>query len=419
MLIITSSSNVSADAALLSDVQAALEVPAEERYELYCAQFARFQTLRGDTTPLDPVDPRMKRAKWHYAELNHELPIYPATIKFRALFASNRANEAYHDSTLGFARLAETWSFEGCGDIEAVHDEINFFLDRLIRKDPRGRDSKELRFLRAVSTSLYWLNASALPEFEAVPGWTSVEAELAGLNDLVKAVMPGSGSEHRYVMSIGIKSIVQDHWRKCDPFARRAAHRFVARRLYKRRDQLGLNDEFPMEARFEDNSVLYLAEAIRHLVRSVEDPVRQPSATSPWYDYGWLDDEEADWLDPGLTDEEIIVTCFDHLYDGLLMDRRKRRLTRDHGANSLRLEILQLLSAEAGFGLAHPMMPERLRQTYLADLSFTLLDVGKVSDAEHVFRSILRTLEGTAAEPARIARALIDLAMVLAIQACW
>ncbi len=415
VLILTASRRMPDDVTVLSDVQTALQVPPDERFDLYREQFVRFQALRHDRTPLDPVNPRVKRAKWHYAEINRELPIYPATIKFRALFASNGANEAYHDATLGFNRLADLRSFDACEDVKSVHDDIVFFLNGLSRGDPKGRESQPLRFLRAVSTSLYWLNESALADFDDIAVWSSTKADLVGLSDLIKTVV-NDGKEDRFVMSIGVKSIVQDHWKNSDPETRRAAHRIVAHRLYKRRDQVGDNEEFPMEARLEDNTVLYLAETIRHLIRSVEDPTKIPPESDAWYDFGWLDGNVDDWLKRELTDDAIVAACVDRLYEGRLMDGRERRLTRDHGAYFLRLEILQLLSADAGVGRPHPMMPQRFRHGYLSDLAFTLVDVGKVKDAEHVFRLNIGLLENGEADPVRIARALIDLAMVLAIQ---
>lgn len=422
----------------LDELTTALVVPPEERLPFFKVQLKRFLDEREVERDLGDDDPRLKQVRWHYDQVAN-IEIWPASIRLRAFFASNLKNESYFDPTQGFKRLA-AMDVDHLPDIKSlIHETVTFF--NCICEGRNEDDGPIARFLRRNSTALYWLTESAIDYVDknatqpaesgktkkVIIGINTEEcAALAVRTPYKQLLQPASYGRHEqrgYAMPLGVKAIIQDLWMESDDstvYRRAWVHYLIAKRMYEERYDIPIEDELPFEAGRLGRDLFFLTEVIRHLMRACGTPLPSPpeGLGQRWRSMSkdnapkTLEVDAPNRNQRGCDPHEAWSFARNVVYRYLL-DGNSRELSRRHGAYSLKVELLQLLSGDGVLGRRHPGMTEKDHVRFLTEVGFALLDVGRLPESADAFEEVAskaREIDN----PELLCKSLINKALALA-----
>jgi tetratricopeptide (TPR) repeat protein len=402
-----------------------LRLQGTEAFAEFQLQWKRFADLR-DEVASEVSGSRMRRAATYFQVQNRD-GVWPISVKLRALFASNSRDAAYFDPTQGFKRLAgEVYAhFE---DVIAYVEDVSDFirhvrhLDATARGGSRGK-RRYFYLLQYVSTSLHWLTDEALDcLIEKIPpdrlNDLALDTEKRRLRTLAPIVTEKHASAtdapaSRYFASMGVKAIVQDDWIAAEPYLRSLAHYRIARRLKtNENDKQLLVQEFPYEPHWGRSRIFFLAEAIRHLVRSCETYVGgASSACGTDVSFPSPPMPKSRGTDP----VQVINYCYSVLYqdhlNGNANGKAGRSLAKRYGAYQLSVEMLELVSKDYDVGVPHPALRPDKRLEFMRECGFALLDVGELKRSREVFERARKEAESDSDALDHLS-VLLDLALV-------
>lgn len=394
-----------------------LEVPSEERFEVFHSQWLRFLNIRG-LDPAGEIGSRLKRAQWHYDGIRPR-KVLPINLRLRALFASNLDNYSFFDPTTGFAALSGEQRLPS--DVQFFVEDVQRYL-KLLAGKKKSRQT-ELRLLRLLSTAKYWLSPEALDVLKTPVSGAVREITGPGIDKVLGDDSPlavpvaverlsfngetdEAADQKHYVMSIGVKAIIQDDWRGVledtgnraalpDRRERSYAHYRVAKRLYDRRSSHDiLSKEFPFDPHWGRHRIHLVSETLRHLIRACDVAVKNPRHPFKGKE---LDDDgfpappsnENGYCNPSV----VLNFCFLELYRKELNGDfgppfRRRELTKLHGAYVLAMELFQLMSEPGSFGKPHWALDPVHHRSFTLQAGYTALNVGQLTQASDCFRSL-------------------------------
>lgn len=387
--------------ALSDQLNQKLNTPSGQRYGVFLQQLDRFSRLRGVYEPWEGGS-RLKRAHWHYENITDQ-PVWPVNIRLRAFFASNRDYFSYFDPTAGFNQLA--------GDVENIPEDVQCFVNDiksylnridLTRSMVPNKHQTNHYILQLCSTAKHWLTEGAMkvlcdgnshPRAKHLRE-DSLEQAVIGLSEVLRVdeYRPHNTTTEKikvYAASIGIKAVVHDNWMENDPAGCALAHHRVAKRLYElQNDKLELAKEFPYEPHWGRSRMFFLAECLRHLVRSCAAVEK----FEPQENFETIRREMPDGPTSsreGCDPYQIWSFCFGELFLSQLNGNTdavaSRSLAKRHGAYQLVVEILQLLSLNGKIGEPHWALHEVHHDAFLKESAFALLDVGHLDQATDIF----------------------------------
>lgn len=406
---------------LKQEMESLLKVAPGDRWEFFKQQWRRFRSLRKiDRT--DEAGSTLKRARWHYEGVR-ERPIPPIHIRLRAIIGSNSNNLSTFDPTAGLIRMVGPVD-QIPADIRSFIEDIEGFLEAT---EGMPYADSATRVLRLIATSRYWLTHRALEDFYGVLepkkkfdiDW--VDARLADVSPAISKDDTPKGI--RYVAGVGLKAIVQDHWRARNPADRAFIHHLVAQRLHdgEKDDATFQSLEFPYEAHWGDSQLFVGGEIIRHLMRSVESwPVKLPARPNPIHppqtQLDFPDAPEQNAADRYAS--EVLEYCYVEIF-GNRLNRRihdpdARALSDRHGLYMLAAELMQLMSDGNIIGTPHPALPLHLRRSFIRECGFVLLNIGELKKAQSCFEQLLQ--EGSPANPLDQLTDRLDLALVMTVR---
>lgn len=399
------------DGALGLQLANALSVPMSDRYATFCFFLAWHSAERG-CVDVNGGGTRRKRARWHYELIGDDQHVWPINIRVRAFFASNRENFSFFDPTQGFERLVGSIR-RIPRSIAAYVADVLVYLSRVdVTADQKpGKRKTDRLLLRYHSTAKYWLTDDALKILRKVePGLSTPSVGIAAvrnalhgdLKDVLREVEHAKNEHHsepRYsrALSIGIKAIIQDEWAELSPLSRSVAHRRIAKRLFDNQNEKPLlGDEFPYEPHWGRSRIYFLAETIRHLVRTAEhiEPY-QPTENDLQLreDFPGLPTAELEGCNP----YHVWSYCFGYLFQKEINGNHggpaRRSLAKRHGCFELAVELLQLLSADQKIGKVHWALPPRLHNRFRLECAYALLDVGELDAAEEIFQELTTKID--------------------------
>lgn len=383
-------------------------------FTFYRELFERYKAQRNETRA-EEGGSRLKRGRWHYEAVHrgNDRSVWPGMIRLRAYFASNFANYAYFDPTMGFDAL--------CGDDANLPMSIQLFHDDLVAYIIRasiGKQSPELRALRFCSTAKHWLTNEALEILRQ--SFSPKGTEGAKVSELTKEAFhnkvkerlcpiveprqnPASyhsneNSKRAFTLSLGIRAIVQDEWLRSDPFERAVSHWRVARNLWFNQDNKDLlAQEFPYVPHWGRSRIFLLGECIRHLVSSVEGVREASDLTVRGSDAVFPEAPDPNLL--GCDPSEVINFCYSRIFQreingnkafgkDIEFPQQGRSLAKRHGAFEYAAELLQLMGENRKLGKPHPNLNPKYRISYLRECAFALLDLGELEKADALFQSL-------------------------------
>lgn len=377
-----------------------LRLEGEAAFVEFQAQWRRFSGLREDLVS-ELSGSRMRRAATYFRVQNPD-PVWPMSVKLRALFATNDRHGSYYDPTQGLRRLAGQVYFK-FDDIAGYVDDVSDYIqlirhaDQTARGGSRGK-RRYLYLLQYVSTSLHWLTEEALECLidkigKERPNRLNLETEkkrLATLSPMVvEKQSPVSGVDSsRYFSGIGVKAVVQDDWIDTEPRLRSLAHYRIAWRLKTHEnDKNLLGREFPYEPHWGRSRIFFLGETIRHLIRSCETYEGEVSYVPGEYKNEFPGPPPANAVstDPS----HVINYCYTVLYQELLNGnangKASRSLAKRYGAYHFSVEMLELISDDNEVGVPHRALKPELRLEFTRECGFALLDIGELDKAKRAF----------------------------------
>lgn len=356
-------------------------------------QWKRYCEFRG-YSPADEQGTRLNRARDYYASekaLKTTLATRPATLRMLAFLASNYGTFSYFDPTAGWDELADMLAAQLPVEIRLHIDEVNSLL----------RSSKDKNVMFAVewcSTALYWLTTDAvkvllrLQNMKLKTFENAISKEYGKLITIDK-VLPQTGGRtdkvpEVYKMDLATRALVQDRWVRRDPYGRACAHYAIAKWLFEHcNDKTMLHSEFPYEPHWGRSRMFFLAECVRHLIRS---------CAPKWPEHAQKRVTEMEFPDPptelpggagGCDPREIMNFCFYRLFWQELNGNWQsdhmvtRKLARQHGAYELTGELLELMSLRRQLGEPHIALDTNYHERYYREVAFAQLDVGLLEEA--------------------------------------
>jgi hypothetical protein len=400
-----------------------LRISGKNRFLQFRSQWQRFADLREQVLS-EESGSRMRRAATYFRVQNKE-DAWPISVKLRALFASNTRTSAYFDPTQGFKRLAGP-RFDEFEDLKSYHQDVADYVGYVRYLDMVAEESRRKKnyyyLLQYISTAKHWLTEEALDKLiDKVEGarqnrrnLVTEKGRLRSLHPIVteKAKVVAGVKRSDYFASIAVKAAVQDDWIESDPFTRSLAHYRIAKRLKENENNKGLLDrEFPYEPHWGRSRIFFLAETIRHLVRSCETYSKPPNGVYENLAFPLAPNR----IDNGTDPVQVINYCYDVLYHRELHGNANgvngRALAKRYGAYQLAVELLELLSDNYEMGVPHPALEKSRRTEFVRECAFALLDVGELERARSFFDKINQevTEKGQLIEEINLA---LDLALV-------
>jgi hypothetical protein len=393
---------------ITSKVKDIFAVKGDQRFPEFRVQWERFTRSRKQPNA-EESGSRMRRAATYY---QNQAPttLWPISIKLRALFASNSKTYSYFDPTQGFSRLAGP-HFSEFDDIVSYHDDVRDYI-AYIQQTGGGNGSnftgkgKYYYLLQYASTAIYWLTEEALevlidkvgPDRPNPLRLATEKKRIREFSPVVteKSSEVGSEAKIRYFTSLPVKAIIQDDWMDADPYARALAHYRIADRLKENENNKDLLDrEFPYEPHWGRSRMYFIAETIRHLMRSCEkakstsEPMREPIADR----FPCAPQMELNGTDA----VEVVNYCYSILYqrdlNGNKNGRNSRSLAKKYGAYQLAAELLELMSEAQNLGSAHHALQKQKRNEFIRECGFALLDIGELERSKDCFDSIESTID--------------------------
>lgn len=334
--------------------------------------------------------------------------------------APDMDNYSYSDPTGGLEALGSDPE-NLPPDIAEYIADIQGYLTSLERsKENRAK----LSVLRRVSTGKYWLTydrlMTLLKKKDLKEVERMVEDAMPTWNPLVRksaVFSPTKGGSSIVVTSFAVRCVVQEQWRKTSMRERAIAHRQVAHELLDARHEANkLAVDFPLADHWGDTGLFFVAEAIRHLVRSIA----HVDETCSTHDQGHARlsfPEEPTPSSTGCDPNRTIDYCFKELFcrvlnqpDGL----SDRALTKKAGAYHLSVELLQLMSHNGKLGEPHRALSSTFHRDFKRYCAFALVDIGRLKQASVIFEALAEA----DAEGANLALKIddsINLAMVMTV----
>lgn len=377
-----------------------------DRFSFFQKQWRRFSALRGHDVA-DDVGARLKRGRWYYNEWVKNSEIFPANIRLRAFFASNQHMQSYFDPTAGWDRLAGM-------EIEQLPEDIRLHLEDILyqlAELPREGRQPKLRAARWCSTAVYWLTEQAAEDLGRDPPKSKIETfhlAVKGLPTIVRQftppplfpeetwTAPESASRPVYRSGLALKAAIQQDWRQNEPLERAMAHYRIATRLYEMQDDKDLlNVEFPLEPHWGRSRFHFLAECLRHLVRSCEHVSKTSAARHPTEARRTKFPEPPTLELKGCQPTEVINYCFWELFCRQLNGNSgtgnilNRNLALRHGAYQLTLELLQLMSEGNRPGEPHWALHPDHWPLYFREVAYAQLDLGDLAGAKQNFIKLI------------------------------
>jgi len=373
-------------------------IKVAESQAFFERQWKRYCLLR-DHAPADEQGTRLNRARDYYAS-DKTLATGPASVRMLAFLASNYETFSYFDPTGGWAELASMPADLLPIDIRMHIDEVN----SLLRSEAKGN---VLRAVEWCSTALYWLTQDAAAVLIGLRGvsWQTFRTavnKVYGKLITTATVDPSASVDGRiktenYKMDLATRALVQDRWMRRDPYGRAQAHHAIAKRLFLHcNDKNLLSAEFPYEPHWGRSRMFFLAECVRHLMRSCGPlDVAKPEESR-------LSNEFPAAPHPmpagqgGCDPYEVVNFCFEKIFWQELNGNRhsgrvlNRKLARQHGAYELTGELLELLSCGRQLGHHHPALHARHHARYYREVAFAQLDLGRLEDSLNSCERLIR-----------------------------
>jgi tetratricopeptide (TPR) repeat protein len=397
---------------------------SQERSEFFERQWRHYCELRGIKPDVEAGSSRLKRVR-HYYLSDAGSDAWPATLRLNAFFASNYRSLGYFDPTAGWTRMA---------GMPVDHLPIDVWLhlgevvNRLRKIDENKKRTTALRVIRWCSTAVYWLTTEAAVELgrrleprTELPTFHDTVAREEGLVEIVQEDSRDGDVRYIYKMDLAARAAIQSRWIRKDPRSRADAHHLIADRLYRsRNDKELLGLEFPIEPHWGRSRLHFLAECIRHLVRTC-DQVPRPASQ------GICPKEGAEAFPAALTPAaknydpyEVINFCFGQLYwrelngNGRSKHQTTRKLALQHGAYYLTAELLQLMSEDQHLGQPHWALNENYVGRYLREVGFAQLDLGDLRGAKATFENLIARARTDGQDALDVIDYQLDLIVVLA-----
>lgn len=425
--------------AVTNKLNGIFRVPPKLRFPLYSKLFKHYNSLRGRTRP-EEGGSRLKRGRWHYEAIRdaESKEVWPAMIRLRAFFASNSFNYSYFDPTLGFDELSGS-SGDLPSSIAMSRQDVLSYLQRLsMRTQP-----SEVKALRLCSTAKHWLTRDALevlrqpyrPKDDTACRVSELTVDaferLANLQHCPIGFFrpPQEESAHLeqpdevFILSFGIKAIVQSEWLRSDPFERAVAHWRVAERLWNLQDDKDLlAKEFPYLPHWGRSRIFILGECIRHLMASIRDVSTEKYEVAEIFDRNFFPSPPSGRL-MGCDPNEVVNFCYARVFQREINANRAfslgrttlqtgRALAKRHGAFEYAAELLQLIGKRGSFGIQNDYLMPAYTVSYKRECAFACLDIGELNQANEIFSSLSkRSVESVEGEYA-IAEDVLNLSLV-------
>lgn len=399
-------------------------------YPFYLKQLQRFHTKRGYPKEYDEGGFRPKRARWHFeGERLHSSAFNPIDIRVRAFFASDPKNYGYFDCTQGFEKLCGAAHFSSLPiDIEEYLIAGRLYIASL----SHGSRNSELQVLRWISTGIYWVSQPAIDllrkRSDRLGATISITEDsfwscISALDEVIRQVSYRSSDDKElllFVAPMGLKAIVQDHWRKTAPFDRSVAHYKIAERLFSHQNNKeALQYEFPFQPHWGRTRHFFIAETIRHLVRATEgerlnakfELQREGEFPGPPKRGGTF----SGTADPFHALQYCYKMLFRSELNGNSKTSRARKLSTRHGAYHMTAELLQLFAEHNDLSAPHNALPEEVSKNFFDDVGFAKLDLGELEDAKKSFEKSLKLSEELNDHKGQL-KSFMDLALVCTIK---
>lgn len=392
-----------------------LRVQPKLRFPLYSKLFKHYTFSRGRTRP-EEGGSRLKRGRWHYEAIRdaESKEVWPAMIRLRAFFASNSRNYSYFDPMRGFDELSG-YSGDLPASIAMARQDVLAYLHRSTMRSQHS----EVKALRLCSTAKHWLTRDALdvlrqpyrPKDETAHRVSELTTDaferLANLQhcpigffrppqeDSINLEQP----DEVFILSLGIKAIVQSEWLRSDPFDRAVAHWRVAERLWKLQDDKDLlAKEFPYLPHWGRSRIFILGECIRHLMASIRGVSTEKHEVTEIFDRDFFPSPPSGRL-LGCDPNEVVNFCYARVFQREINANRAfspgrtalqtgRALAKRHGAFEYAAELLQLLGERGPFGTQNEYLMPTYAISYMRECAFACLDIGELNQANEIFLAL-------------------------------
>lgn len=368
-----------------------------EQTSFFELQLKRFSHHRGTPQIGTPGNVRLKTAQRHYGSDNGAL-VLPSTLRMLAFLASNTINQNSFDPTSGWLRQSGM-------PVSALPVEIWLHLAEVVTHarsvSEEGKRNPALRALRWCSTALYWFTEEAAEDLGRLAPRTNLESFRAATDTLKKHIEFEPQAAERppeYKMDMALRAVVQNRWANCDPFGRAITHHRISLRLMESSHSKELlSTEYPLRPHWGRSRIHFLAESLRHLVRSCEHAPRSATnrvnTTTAQEDFPKPPGKPGNWRKQYA--EDVMNYCFSQIF-WLQLNGNKatgtinnRKLSRQHGAYQLTAELLQLMSEDGELGKPHWALNAVNRQRYLREVAYTQLDLGELQAAKASFERLI------------------------------
>ena len=376
---------------------------ATETKAFFEKQWKRYCQLRKHA-PADEQGTRVSRVKDYYAT-EDSVATQSASVRMLAFLASNYETFSYFDPTAGWSELASM-------DVDKLPVEIRLHIDEanaLLRGTARDNVEKVVEWC---STALYWLTGAAAKQLlelrkmswdtfktavnkahgtlintDRVAAAEVIDPAGRGDPDLSDAPHPRrttSAEPENFKMDLATRALVQDRWKRRNPFSRAKAHYLIAKRLFDRcNDKALLTEEFPYEPHWGRSRIFFLAECLRHLIRSC-GPVGEGDPTMAALSNPFPAPPRQELGGGGCDPYEVVNFCFEKIFWQELNGNRNsgnvvnRKLARQHGAYELTGELLELMSSNGQLGRPHKALDAKHHAGYYREVAFAQLDLGQL-----------------------------------------
>lgn len=391
-----------------------------ERERFFELQWRRFCRYRGMERDAEAGSSRLKRGRRYYVS-DTASSSWPSTLRIQAFFASNHKTFSYFDPTAGWARLAGMPLHDMPIDVqlhlfEAVHQLRSI-------PEPLKRQS-QLRAIRWCSTAVYWLTTDAVIDLGKLKPRTTYDTFCSSINRQFVELEDVADDKHIFKMDLGLRAAVQDRWIHQAAYERACAHHHIAFRLFSSKDNKSLlGFEFPLQPHWGRSRLHFLAECIRHLIRTCDassDPTVSARGTGEtrWDESKFPEAPKKDLK--GCNPRQVINYCFGQLFWRELNGQRdstnqpNRKLSLQHGVYHLTAELLQLMSDGNQLGKPHWALKPEYVPRYLLEVAFAQLDLGDLKGSKSTFEDLIRRTLAEQGDPFDVIDYQLEFTVVLA-----
>jgi tetratricopeptide (TPR) repeat protein len=397
---------------------------ARERDEFYKLHWKRYRAKRGNESLDEPDSGRLKHARLYYGSKSQS-PILPGTLRMLAFVASNDENKSYFDPTSGWDRLAGSSLIDLPIEIQLHLAEVVGQARSIGEKDKR---STTLRAIRWCSTAVYWLTEDAVEDIGSrLKPKTNLESfrnAIQRVDEFVEVLPQNEGESLNYRMDIALRAVVQTRWVRLDALGRATVHHQIAWRLLQlSHSKETLKLEYPFRPHWGRSRMHFLAECLRHLIRSCDEAPRcdqeyEYRDQDAWVEFPRSPAEGGDWRSNYPI--EAVNYCFGQIFwqqlngNATVGTVHNRKLSRQHGAYQLTTELLQLMSGGGQLGEPHWALHSAHRLRYLREVGYAQLDLGELHAAKGTFEKLISCWRKDGGEPSDGVDFRLDLMIVVA-----